>query len=68
MHNLQEHLKKHTKKINDILDEYVNGKSTEEVKKNIEKIRKRYIDEGLKDLIDKYLKDNPYADKSMFGL
>lgn len=56
------------KKLNDILDEYVNGKSTEEVKKNIQKIRKKYIDAGLKDLIDKYLKDNPYADKSMFGL
>ena len=52
------------KKIDDILDRYVYDKSNVDS----DAVKVAFQKEGLSDLIDKYLEDHPYVDKSVFGL
>lgn len=52
------------KKIDDILEIFVYDKDT--VDSN--KVKVEFQKEGLDDIIQKYLDENPYVDKSVFGL
>lgn len=52
------------KQINDILERFVYNKKSV----NSSKVKVEFQKAGLTDIIQKYLKENPYVDKSVFGL
>ena len=54
--------------LSSILSSEVWNKTQKQIEQNIEQIRKKYIKNGLYDLVKRYLKNHPEADPKQFGL
>ena len=61
-------LKDQADSLNNILSEEVWNKTEKQIQANIQKIRQKYMKNGLYNLIQRYLKNHPEADPKQFGL